>query len=110
MKSVRRKPVTLAEQLDKAVDRIMTDREARPPKVNSRIAAILRVAGDLRDLPKEDFKERLKNEIIARAQSTNLAPAPASSKKYIPAGSHSVNACLVVKDPSRAIEFYQQAF
>ena len=111
MKSVRRKPATLSEQLDKAVDRIMTDREARLPKVNSRIAAILRVAGDLRDLPKEDFKARLKREIIQRAQSMNAMTAPAaSSKKYIPAGSHSVNACLVVKDPPRAIDFYKHAF
>src|SRR5258708_13263487 len=110
MKSVRRKPVTLAEPLDNAVERIMSYRKGRLPKVNSRVAAILRVAGDLRDLPREDFKARLKKEIVERAQSRNAANAAASSKKYIPTGAHSVNACLVVKDPPRAIDFYKQAF
>ena len=35
------KTVPLAEQLDKAIDRVMNDRESKLPRVNSRIAAIL---------------------------------------------------------------------
>jgi len=105
------KRVPLAQQLDKAVDTIMIEREGKLPRVNSRIAAILRIASDLRDLPKEDFKARLKKDLVAgvkRASATvALAPKRAS---YIPAGSHTANACLVVRDAPRAVEFYKEAF
>jgi PhnB protein len=47
-----------------------------------------------------------------------LLPANASTSRqlarrkagYKPAGYHSVNACLVVDDPPRAVEFYKEAF
>jgi len=101
------KPVPLAQQIDKAVEKIMSDRESQPPRVNSRIAAILRIASDLRDLPNEDFKARLKKDLVSRA--TPLASAPKQAS-YIPAGFHTANACLVVRDAPRAIEFYKEAF
>ena len=112
MKRVRRiaKRAPLSDQLDQALETIMTDREAALPRVNSRIAAILRIASDLRDLPTEDFKARLKNELQARAHSAKSGSYTASRTSYIPQGSHSATACLVVKDPGRAIEFYKQAF
>jgi PhnB protein len=101
------KPAPLAEQLDKAVDRVMSDREGKIPRVNSRIAAIMRIASELRDLPSEDFKARLRKDLVARA-----TPAGAIEKKasYIPAGYHTANACLVVRDPALAIDFYKRAF
>jgi PhnB protein len=105
------KPISLAQQLDKAVERIMTDRESKPPRVNSRIAAILRIASDLRDLPAEDFKARLKRDLVARVTLASAPVVPAPKKaSYIPAGSHTANACLVVRDAPRAIEFYKEAF
>ena len=105
------KRVPLAQQLDKAVDRIMSDHESKPPRVNSRIAAILRIASELRDLPNEDFKAQLKKDLVARATPAS-GPVAVVPKKtsYIPAGLHSANACLVVRDAPRAIEFYKEAF
>jgi PhnB protein len=101
------KPLPLAQQLDKAVEKIMSDRESKPPRVSSRITAILRIASDLRDLPTQDFKARLKKDLVARA--TPLTSA-AEKANYIPAGFHTANACLVVRDAPRAIEFYRTAF
>ncbi len=98
------KPVPLAQQLDKAVEKIMSDRESKPPRVNARIAAILRIASELRDLPDEDFKARLRKDLGSR-----VPPAPKKAS-YIPAGFHTANACLVVRDAPRAIEFYKEAF
>ena len=97
----------LAEQLDKAINQVMSRRESKLSRVNSRIAAILRIASDLRDLPNEDFKAQLKKDLLSR-----VTPASAVQKKpnYIPAGFHTANACLVVDDAPRAIEFYKQAF
>jgi quercetin dioxygenase-like cupin family protein len=53
---------SLIEQLDEAVEAIMANSEA--PAVSPRVAAILRIAGELRDLPRKDFKERLKRELL----------------------------------------------
>jgi PhnB protein len=111
MKRASKKPIAktfpLARQLDKAVDKIMSDRNSKPPRVNSRIAAILRVASDLRDLPNEDFRARLKKDLVARV--TPLASAPKKAG-HIPSGFHTANACLVVRNAPAAIEFYKEAF
>ena len=102
------KPAPLAQQLDKAVEKIMSDRESKLPRVNSRIAGILRIASELRDLPAEDFKARLKQDLVSRA--TPMSASAPKKASYIPAGYHTANACLVVRDAPRAIEFYKQAF
>src|SRR5215469_8691999 len=105
------KRVSLAEQLDKAVDKIMTDRTSQPPRVNSRIAAILRIASELRDLPNQDFRAKLKNDLLSRAAPAGVSLQPKSKKPgYIPRGYHTANVCLVVRDAPRAIEFYKEAF
>jgi PhnB protein len=104
------KHVPLAEQLDKAVEKVMSDRASKP-RVNSRIAAILRVAAELRDLPSQDFKTNLKKDLLLRAAPATASLKPArSSTSYIPAGYHTANVSLVVRDGPRAIEFYKQAF
>jgi PhnB protein len=93
------KPVALAQQLDKAVEKIMSDRESKPPRVNSRIAAILRIASDLRDLPNEDFKAQLKKDLVSR-----VTPAGA------PEGYHSITPYLQVEGAAKLIEFLRSAF
>jgi PhnB protein len=104
------KRVPLAQQLDKAVEKIMSDRKTKPPRVNSRIAAILRIASDLRDLPNEDFKARLKRDLVSTVTPASPNAAALARANYIPMGFHSANACLVVRDAPRAIEFYKEAF
>ncbi|HEY6420673.1 MAG TPA: VOC family protein [Candidatus Binataceae bacterium] len=109
------KPITqraiLPPQLDKAVERIMTDRKAPLPRVDSRITAILRVAADLRDLPRGDFKARLKAELLRGVRSAS-APAASLRPKVnpIPEGYQTATTCLVVREAPRAIEFYKNAF
>lgn len=102
----------LPQQLDKAVERIMTDRKAPLPRVNSRIAAILRVAADLRDLPRGDFKARLKEALLSGTADPPSAPAasPRPKVKPIPEGYQTATTCLVVREAPRAIEFYKNAF
>jgi PhnB protein len=105
------KRATLSNQLEKAVETIMKDRDARIPRVDSRIAAILRVAADLRDLPKEDFKARLRDELAAQGPSTGASAIRASAKiSPIPEGYLTATTCLIVRDGARAIEFYKSAF
>ena len=103
--------VTLPEQLDQAIETIMADRKASPPQVNSRIAAIMRIAADLRDLPEEDFKARLKQELVSRATSQKARTKAARPKvQPIPEGYRTATTCLVVRNGVRAIEFYKNAF
>ncbi len=94
------KRVPLAQQLDKAVDRIISDRESKLSRVNPRIAAILHIASALRDLP-TDFKVRLKRDLEARVTPPSLHAAAPTQANYIPAGFHTANACLVVRDAPR---------
>src|SRR5215472_15081999 len=103
--------VSLAEQLDKAVDTIMNDRTSKPPRVNPRIAAILRIASELRDLPNQDFRAKLKKDLLSRAATAGVPLQPLLKRPtYIPHGYHTANVCLVVRDAPRAIEFYKEAF
>ncbi|HEY2663099.1 MAG TPA: VOC family protein, partial [Candidatus Binataceae bacterium] len=102
----------LTQQLDRAIDRMMTDRERKLPRIDSRLAAILRLASDLRDLPDHDFKLRLKKDLVSRMTPASTTALQAAEKKpnYIAPGSHTANVCLVVRDAPRAIEFYKKAF
>src|SRR5215831_10046439 len=103
--------VSLAEQLDKALETIMNDRTSKPSRVNPRIAAILRIASELRDLPNQDFRAKLKKDLLSRAATTGVSLQPLRKKPtYIPRGYHTANVCLVVRDAPRAIEFYKEAF
>lgn len=58
---------------------------ARPdaplPTSDPRLAAILRIAGELRDLPRADFRNRLKDELAA--QSIEVEPASVAGKPLI---------------------------
>jgi quercetin dioxygenase-like cupin family protein len=53
-----------SDRLDDAVEALMSHPNASPPSVDPRLAALLRVAGELRDLPRERFKARLKAELL----------------------------------------------
>jgi quercetin dioxygenase-like cupin family protein len=52
-------------QLDRAVEALMTDRDAPLPRVSAPIRAMLEIAAELRDLPRDSFKARLRNQLIA---------------------------------------------
>jgi len=64
----------LIEQLNEAVEAIVAKPNAPLPTSDPRLAAILRIAGELRDLPRADFKSRLKAELAE--QSKEIASAP----------------------------------
>ena len=68
----------LIEQLDHAVEAIMAKPDASLPTSDPRLAAILRIAGELRDLPRADFRTRLKADLAA--QSKELESAPVGGK------------------------------
>ena len=60
----------------------MAKPDASLPTSDPRLAAILRIAGELRDLPRADFKNRLKAELAAQSKELEAA-SPAVGKALI---------------------------
>jgi PhnB protein len=72
----------LIEQLDDAVEAIVTKPKAPPPASDPRLTAILRIAGELRDLPRADFRDRLRADLAAQSQEPASAE-PSAGKPLL---------------------------
>ena len=90
------------EQLDAAVQAMLAKPEARLLKVDKSLTPLLRVADDLRDLPREEFRARLKAD-LRRGTMATLAELPRT--EY-----HTATAYLAYRDAAAAIAFYKRAF
>jgi TonB family protein len=64
----------LIEQLDSAIDILLTTEDVEIPNVDSRVAVLLGIAGELRTLPRPDFRSRLRFELMERAASGSVQP------------------------------------
>ena len=62
------------DELDEAVDSIMADPEAPTPRISPRLSALLQVAADLRELPRGDFKARLRTTLLAGGPALRTGP------------------------------------
>jgi PhnB protein len=99
----------LSEQLDRVVERILGRPDApvslaeaaRP--FDARFTPMMEVVSGLRDLPRADFKARLKADLARRA-------AMASSAKAAPEVRATATPYLSVRGAAEAIEFYKRAF
>lgn len=96
--------VSLIEQLDEAVTAIIANPDAPLPAVTRSVAPLLRVAAELRDLPRADFKARLKADLERRASMTTTRVKP------IREGFHTITPYLIVKEAAELIDFVKQAF
>ena len=90
------------EQLNKAVDAMLSRADGKAPGVAAGVEPLLRVAADLRDLPRESFKARLKSELEGRKRMSTVAEPVAAVRM-------SASPRLAFRDPAKAIEFYQRA-
>jgi len=91
------------EKLNRAIDVILSRADGKPPRVDPSVADLVRVAADLRDLPREGFKERLKSEFEGRKNMSSVA-------EPVVAVHPSASPRLAFKDAAKAIEFYKTAF
>src|ERR1700733_8650014 len=92
------------EQLNRAVEALWTRADGRPAKVEASVEPLVRVAADLRDLPREEFKARLKSELLEGRKIMSTVAEPVASVHT------SASPRLTFKDAVKAIEFYKQAF
>jgi PhnB protein len=91
------------EQLNRAIESMLAKRGAKPGKIDASLAPLLRIAGELRDLPRENFKLHLKTD-LERSISMATATEPITSVRTFAAPR------LTFKDAAKAIEFYKNAF
>lgn len=73
---------TPSDDLDEAIEAIMTNPDRPAPATDPRLAELLRIAGDLRDLPSRAFRDRLKDELAAAARR-GAAPVPPAYGKVL---------------------------
>ena len=106
------------EQLNKAVDAMLSRANSKPGKVEGGLEPLVRIAADLRNLPSASFKARLKSELEGKKRMSTVAettlvepklPKPTVAK---PGAAVRVTAAprLAFRDPAKAIEFYKRAF
>jgi PhnB protein len=95
------------EQLDAAVQAIVTRlsdaKAASRGGADARVVPLIRVAAELRDLPREEFKIRLRKE-LARSASMATTAEPIAAVRT------TASPRMTYKDAAKAIEFYKQAF
>jgi len=103
--------VELTEQLDLAIEAMLSNSQASPLSVDQQITELLTVAAELRNLPGAGFKSRLRNELeremnmSATAESIRHDDQPKTSE-----GVHTVTPYVVVSDVHQEIDFIEKVF
>ena len=90
------------EQLDKALDAMLTRKNGWVSKSGAEIEPLVRIAADLRNLPSAKFKARLKSELGGKKLMSTVAD-PVAAVRVTAAPR------LAFRDPAKAIECYQRA-
>src|SRR5580698_3007925 len=100
------KPGDQFYQLNKAVDAMLAGSGA--PKVDPGIEPLVRLARDLRDLPRKEFKARLKDELLKPELPKEKTTMPTVAEPGTAARAGALPH-ITLKDTAKAIEFYQKA-
>lgn len=93
---------SLSDQLDRAISEILANPRARLAGIEPEIAPLAKVAAELRNLPRVEFKKKLKKN-LERNKSMATAVEPVTDVHTL------AMARLAFRDVGKAIEFYQRA-
>src|ERR1017187_4954823 len=94
---------TKVEQLNRAVDGLLARVDGEPAKVEASVEPLVRVAADLRDLPRGEFRTRLKSELLEGRKTMTTVVEPIAAVHTIATPS------LTCEGAAKAIEFDNQA-
>jgi PhnB protein len=108
---------SLALQLDEAVQAMLVSLRPRPEKAPDRdLAPLVRVAGELRDLPREEFRAALESDLQRRA-TMNEGPAAVQGAgaatravHYQRPGLTAITPYIIVKPAAQFIAFLKSSF
>jgi PhnB protein len=104
---IKRTPI---EELDLAIEAILASPRDAAPKVGARQATLVRVAAELRDLPSEDFKARLKLELLKNSELRGKKIMSPTKVDPVRAGFRTITPYLQVAPVEEVINFVKQAF
>ena len=90
------------EQLNRAVDVMLARTDGKLGKVEASVEPLVRIAAELRNLPRETFKARLKSELEGRNRMSTVAQPVAAVRT-------TASPRMAFRDPAKAIEFYKHA-
>jgi PhnB protein len=93
----------LPDQLNDLIDQMLANHRAP----GEELEALLAIAVDLRDLPRPEFKARLKTELERRA---NMSAPSAIAVTPIRKGFHTVTPYLIARQGAEMIDFVKQVF
>jgi PhnB protein len=99
------------EQLNRAVEAMLGRADGNAPRMEPGVEPLLRIAAELRELPRESFKARLKTELIEGRRKMTTVAEPVVERVSEPVAAVHASAAprLVFKDTAKAIEFYKKA-
>ena len=110
----------LALQLDEVVQAMLVSLQPRPEKAPDRqLASLVRVARELRDLPREEFRATLKSDLQRRASmsestaaaaKTGTGEAQARAVHYMRPGLKSITPYIIVRGAAQFIDFLKTSF
>ena len=95
-----------SEQFDRIVTALLASSGGPAPNSGSALAGAAAIAAELRALPREEFKAKLKSQLQGRTKMASTAPAVNQEQ----APRQSVTAHLIVKGGAQALDFYKRAF
>jgi len=95
---------SLAEQLDQAVQALLEHPDSVPSSAGAQLRELLAIASELRELPRPEFKQYLKDDLQRRAAMTATTVNP------IPQGFRALTPYLVVQRAAEVLEFARQVF
>ncbi|HTM89732.1 MAG TPA: VOC family protein [Terriglobales bacterium] len=99
---------SLSDQFNQAVQALLARPDSLLPSVEAELAPLVSLAAGLRDLPRDEFKLRLKSELQrSSSMATQPKPEPAS---YIREGFHTITPYLIVQGAAEFSEFLKAAF
>jgi uncharacterized glyoxalase superfamily protein PhnB len=91
-----------AEQLNKAVDKLLAKADGSLEQAQAGLEPLVRVAAEMRNLPRASFKARLKSELEGKNRMSSVAEPIAAVRT-------TASPRLAFRDPAKAIEFYKRA-
>ena len=93
----------MIEKLDQAVSELLAAPRAALPSGDPELLPLLRVAAELRRLPREDFKARLKSDLQRKSSMPTLTEPVAAVRTF-------ASPRLSFRNVPKALEFYEKAF
>jgi PhnB protein len=94
---------SMIDKLDQAVTELLAAPKARLHAEDPELLPLLRVAAELRQLSREDFKARLKSDLQRKSSMPAMTETAASTRIV-------ASPRMSFKDVAKAIEFYKTAF